>query len=267
MMGPTTAAAGLAPAGTLPYLLVLFLFVLAFVGGIITAAVGPGGVVFITALYLLTPLAPAEIAGTAGSVFLLGSLVGTLTYARSGDIDYAFALALALASVVGVRGGVWLNTHVSADVFGFLLAAIVVAVGATILYREYHELAPVYNIDPQSGAGLVAVSGIGLAVGCAGGLTGISGSALSVPLLVLLGIPIVHAVAAGLVQGFFITASTATSYALAETTVWSLVVAFAIPYAVGIVVGWRIAHRVESRLLTLSLGGLLILLSGSIVVI
>ena len=39
MMGPTTAAAGLAPAGTLPYLLVLFLFVLAFVGGIITALI------------------------------------------------------------------------------------------------------------------------------------------------------------------------------------------------------------------------------------
>jgi uncharacterized membrane protein YfcA len=267
MMDSTTVATGLAPVGTLPDLLFLFLVIPAFVGGIITAAVGPGGVVFITALYLLTPLTPSEIAGTAGSIFLLGSLVGTLTYARSRDIDYAFALTLALASVVGVRGGVWLNTHVSPDAFGLLLAAIVVVVGATILYREYHELAPVYDIDPQSPAGVVAASGIGLVVGCAGGLTGISGSALSVPLLVLSGIPIVHAVAAGLVQGLFITASTATSYALAETTVWPLVAAFAIPYAVGIVVGWRIAHRVKSRLLILFLGGLLILLSGSIVVI
>lgn len=270
MVDPTPVASSVLGATWFPGLtgfILLFLVVLSFVGGIITASMGPGGVLVITTLYLVTPLTPAEIAGTSGSVFLAGSLIGTVSYARSGDIAYRFALVLSLASVIGVRIGVWLNAFVSEDVFGYLLAVIVVAVGANILYREYHELAPVYDLDSRSLEGLVAVSGIGLVVGSVGGLTGISGSALSVPLLVLLGIPLVVAVAAGIVQGVFITASTATSYALVGTTVWPLVAALAIPYAVGIIVGWRLVHRVESRVLKLALGGILIVLSGSLLII
>lgn len=266
MIGTIGVGSPLAIAG-LPGLLVVFLFVLAFLGGVVTSTLGPGGILLVIALYVLTPLTSAQVAGTSAGVFFIGVIVGTVSFARSNDIDYAFALVLALASLLGVRGGVRLNRYVSEEVFGLVLAVTVVAVGSNVLYRAYYELDPVYYLDSESTTGLLGVALLGLVIGCVGGLTGIGGAALSVPALVLLGIPIVRALAAGMVQGVFVTASTAASYASAGETIWILVLLFTVPYTCGIVVGWRIAHRVESRLLTLSLGGLLILLSGSIVVI
>jgi uncharacterized membrane protein YfcA len=247
--------------------LLVFLFVFSFVGGVVTSSMGPGGILFIVAMYLLSPLTSAQIAGTSAGIFFTGSAVGTLSYAQSDDIEYALAIVLSVASVVGVRGGVWLNRHVSEDLFGLVLAGIVILVGANILYREYYGLAPVHSLDPDSLGGMVIVAVLGLAIGCIGGLTGIGGAALSVPALVLLGIPFVPAVAAGIVQGLFVTATTAVSYTIAGETVWPLVVTFAVPFAVGIVVGWQVAHSVDSRVLKVTLGCLLILLAGGIVVI
>lgn len=251
----------------LPGSLLVFFFALSFVGGALASSIGPGGILVIVALYLLTPLTSAQIAGTSAGIFFVGSLIGVISYAKSQDIEYALALVLALTSVIGVRGGVWVNRYVSENVFGLLLTGIVLLVGATILYREYHELAPLHQIDSDSLTGLVTVTVLGLIIGCVGGLTGIGGTALSVPALILIGIPIVRAVAAGMVQGLFITASTATSYALTGEIVWALVLVLTVPFAVGIVGGWHLAHRVDARVLKLSLGCLLILLAGSILVI
>jgi hypothetical protein len=162
------------PAG-LSALFLALLVTVAFVAGVVTRSLGPGGVTLIAALHLLTPLTPAQIAGTSGAIFLLGAVVGTAVYARSGDVDPRLALVLSVASVVGLRVGVSLNAAVSDRLFGALVGVILAWAGANTLYWEYRGLDPLFVLDVTTAKGSLVVTALGVAVGTAGGLVGVGG--------------------------------------------------------------------------------------------
>jgi hypothetical protein len=241
--------------------LLTFLFALSLVGGIITATVGPGGIPLIAALYLLTPLTPAEIAGTSGGIFFIGSIIGYTKFAQSGEVNYLLSGILSLASIIGVQIGVWSNQFVSGYIFEVILSGILVTVGLMLLYRQYNDLSSIYNLNPHSPSEVAIVFPLGVIIGIAGGLTGVGGPALSVPALLILGVPIIQAVSTGIVQSIFITASTATTYAFSGDTLLSLVMILAIPFAIGILIGRRIAHKLNEKYLKSFLGGFLIICS------
>ncbi len=63
----------------------LVLLLLSFFGGVIVATIGPGGILIVTGLSLLTSLSSAEVAGTSSAIFTVGAIFGSLVYARSGS--------------------------------------------------------------------------------------------------------------------------------------------------------------------------------------
>lgn len=101
---------------------------------------------------------------------------------------------------------------------------------------------------------------IGLGVGLPGGLLGVGGPVLAVPLLVLGGVPMLLALALAQVQSVLIALFATTGYALQGAVDLSLALLVGVPLALGTLAGWWIARRVSSTHLRAILGVLLSLL-------
>lgn len=240
--------------------LLVVLGAIAFAGGVAVTSVGPGGVFVVAALYGLTALPTAVVAGTSSVTFVGGSLLGAAGYARSGDMDWALALVIGIGGALGTQLGVFLNSLVSRGAFGVLLGALLGAVGATIVLRERGHLdrLPTLDVGPSSPTGIALFGTIGLAIGTAGGLFGIGGAALVPPALVLVGVPMIAALAVTQIAVVFIAAAAAISYTLQGAIAVPLVFVVAGAYLLGAVGGWRLAKRVDPSRLVVVLGATLI---------
>lgn len=243
--------------------LVLILVVIGLLGGAAIGAVGPGGVFVTIALFLLLPLTPAEVAGTASATFIGTGLVGTLVYRHSGEFGTASAremvMLLCASSILGAPLGARFNALVPTETFGYLLGVFVGLFGVVIVYRELAGLHPMRWFEelgdwPRRLAFVVT----GLGVSLVGAMLGVGGPILLVPLLVVLGIPTLIAVGASQVQSLVIATSATVTYASIGGVVVSLVLLTGIPQLVGVWLGWRFAHRVNERVLRVCLGAVLV---------
>ncbi|ELY66887.1 sulfite exporter TauE/SafE family protein [Natrinema versiforme] len=242
--------------------LVLLLVSIAFFSGIGITTIGPGGIFVTIALYSLTPLASSQVAGTAHATFVVTGLVGSAAYLHSGEMNTgesrAIAIVLSASSIAGALVGSYVNAFVPRSVFGVLLGGVAMAVGGIILYRERRGFSPVYDLEPLSRRGRLVLAGLGFVLGIASGLLGIGGPVLAVPALVLVGVPMLLAVAVAQVQSIFIAAFAATGYFLQGNVLVPLAVVVGTPLLLGVVVGWRVAHVVDPERLKVALGVVLL---------
>ncbi|QCS42261.1 sulfite exporter TauE/SafE family protein [Natrinema versiforme] len=242
--------------------LVLLLVSIAFFSGIGITTIGPGGIFVTIALYSLTPLASSQVAGTAHATFVVTGLVGSAAYLHSGEMNTgesrAIAIVLSGSSVLGALVGSYVNAFVPRSVFGVLLGGVAMAVGGIILYRERRGFSPVYDLEPLSGTGRLVLAGLGFVLGIASGLLGIGGPVLAVPALVLVGVPMLLAVAVAQVQSIFIATFAASGYFLQGNVLMPLAVVVGTPLLLGVVVGWRVAHVIDPERLKVALGVVLL---------
>lgn len=244
---------GIAPS----ILALLALFGLA--GGIGITAIGPGGVLPTIGLFALTGLGPAQVAGTAIVTHIATGALGTAAYTRSGQLrDPATrrtAGVLAGAALVATPIGVVVNTVVSAQVFGLLLAVFAVTVAVLLWCRRRAVL------REHAHPGVLVVAATGFVVAVAAGIVGVGGPMLTVPLLVVLGVPVLEALAAAQAQSVVIAGAGTVGYLVHGTIDWPLAVLIGVPELVGVVVGWRIAHAVPTHKLTYALVAALIVVA------
>lgn len=222
------------------------LALIGLVGGVGIAAVGPGGVLPTIGLFVLTPLAPATVAGTAIATNIATGVAGTAAYTVSGQLrDRAtrrLALILAGTAVAGTPPGVLINAYVSKRLFGLLLAVFTVAVAFLVWLRGRQA-----RVAAQPRDGVVA--GLGLAVGLASGLLGLGGPLLTVPLLIALGVATLEALAAAQAQSVVIATVGTIGYALSGRVDWGLVLLIGLPELAGVLLGWQIARALPTRTL------------------
>lgn len=258
-----TAVAGLA----LPVVFALVLVSLA--GGVGITAVGPGGVFVTAALYVLLDVPPATVAGTASATFVATGLLGTATYLRSGELgdrtETVAAALLSLGGVVGALVGVRLNAMVSEQLFGYLLGGFLALCGVFVWYRTQANTDELHRLDPATWTGRATVTVIGFAVGVPGGLLGVGGPVVAVPLLVVAGVPMLFAVALAQVQSVFLAAGATAGYVAQGAVSWSLVVLVGVPELVGVVAGWRVAHHTDPTRLKRGLAAVLVVLGPYLV--
>ncbi|MFP8955010.1 sulfite exporter TauE/SafE family protein [Natrialbaceae archaeon A-arb3/5] len=260
--------------------LALLLVVIALAAGVGITAIGPGGIFVTIALFALTPLASAEVAGSASATFVATGLIGAVAYARSGEFATGFAreatIVLSVTSIAGALLGTRLNLFVSEDVFAAALALFVGAIGLVIISRELVGLdpEPASDSSPPSGGqpnggpldttarrrwGIL--SAVGTGIGIAGGMLGVGGPVLAVPLLVVLGTPMLIALAVAQVQSVFVSGFATVGYLSVDAVVWPVVALVGIPQVIGVVIGWRIAHVVDAGRLRVGLGFVLVLVA------
>ncbi|HET8523735.1 MAG TPA: sulfite exporter TauE/SafE family protein [Thermomicrobiales bacterium] len=247
----------------------LLLIAISLIGGIGITAIGPGGVLVTIALFALTDLSPAEVAGTAIVTHIGTGIVGTLAYGRSGQLrepgTRRLALVLSIVAVTGTPIGVWINTRVSSRQFGIMLAILIVAVGLSIILRDRQGL-PATDKQPEGPAGVLPQAGIGGVVAVASGLFGIGGPMISVPIMVIAGFPMLSALAAAQVQSIVVASSGALTYFSHGAISWPLVFLTGIPELFGVWLGWKVAHSVPTRPLKYALAATLILLGPVLIV-
>jgi hypothetical protein len=253
---------------SVPLAVLVALVVVAFGAGVGITAVGPGGVFLTVALYALTAVPTATVAGTATTTFVFTGLLGTASYVRSGELAdrgrLRLAAALSLGGVAGALLGVELNAVVSERAFGALLGGFLV-VAAALVWRQSGERGTADDGDSRSvptegRIGAVGGAAVGLFVGTAGGLLGVGGPVLAVPILVTGGVPMLAAVAAAQVQSVFVSGFAATGYVARGAVSLPLAVLVGVPELLGVLVGWRVAHRVPSARLKRVLAAVLAVL-------
>lgn len=226
------------------------LALLGLVAGVGITAIGPGGVLATIGLFALTGLSPAQVAGTAIVTHIATGALGTAAYTRSGQLrepaTRRTALTLAVSALLGTPLGVLINGTVSDRVFGILLGVFVALVAALVLYRDRRT-------DPAPRVRHPAVSGIaavGVAVAVASGIVGVGGPLLAVPLLVVLGMPVLSALAAAQVQSVVIATVGTAGYLAAGAIDWPLAALVGIPELAGVLLGWVLARALPTRTLT-----------------
>ncbi|QRV14699.1 sulfite exporter TauE/SafE family protein [Haloterrigena salifodinae] len=242
--------------------LVLLLVSIAFFSGIGITTIGPGGIFVTIALYSLTPLASSQVAGTAHATFVVTGLVGSAAYLHSGEMkageSRAIAVVLSASSILGALVGASVNVFVPRSVFGVLLGGVSMTVGAIILYRERRGFNPLYDLEPLERQSQLALAGLGFVLGICSGLLGIGGPVLAVPALVLIGVPMLLAVAVAQVQSIFIATFAAAGYALQGNVLLPLAVVIGTPLLLGVVTGWKVAHTIDPEKLKVALGAVLL---------
>jgi uncharacterized protein len=240
-----TAAVGV------PVLVVLG--VAGLVGGIGITALGPGGVLPTIALFALTGLSPAQVAGTSIVTHVATGLLGTAAYTRSGQLreprTRRTAWVLCGGALVGTPLGILLNGAVSHRGFGLALGVCTALVALLLWYRE--RGGEPETPRPHPSTPLVAVLGCTVAV--AGGVVGIGGPMLTVPLLVVLGVPVLESLASAQAQSIVIAGVGTVGYVAAGAVDWPLAALVGAPELAGVLLGWRIAHALPTRRLKVTL--------------
>lgn len=250
--------------------LALLLVVIAFFAGIGITAIGPGGVFVTVALFVLVPISSAQVAGTASATFVVTGLLGSAVYLRSGEFATGFARELAVllsgASIVGALLGSQANLLLPEWVFGYSLATFIAGIGGLIIYREAVGLKPSTRLSEIPGRQRrILVGTIGTGIGFLGGMLGVGGPIVAVPILVVLGVPMLVAVAVAQVQSVFISAFATIGYLAVDAVSLQLALLVGIPQLLGVVLGWQVAHRVDPARLRIILGTVLILIAPTLV--
>lgn len=219
---------------------------LGLVGGVGITALGPGGVLPTIGLFALTGLAPGQVAGTSIVTHIATGALATAAYTRSGQLrrpaTRRTALALAAVAVLGTPVGILLNTMVSKRTFGLVLGVFVALVAVLVWYREHRRPAATAS-HPR----LPVVAAVGFAVSVAGGMVGIGGPMLSVPLLVALGVPVLESLASAQAQSIVIAGLGTVGYLAHGTIDWPLAALIGVPELAGVLLGWKIAQALPTR--------------------
>lgn len=245
-------------SGLEPSLLVL-LAVLGLLAGVGITALGPGGVLATIALFALTPLSPAQVAGTAIATHVATGALGTAAYARSGQLrepaTRRTALLLSGTAVLGTPLGVLVNTAVSGRAFGVLLGVFVALVAVLVWWRERGAASGPPPLSPRSAAhpSAAVVCGVGLFVAAASGVFGVGGPMLTVPLLVALRVPVLSALAAAQAQSVVIAGVGTLGYVAHGAVDWPLAVLVGVPELAGVLIGWAVARALPTRTLKIAL--------------
>lgn len=246
--------------------LYFLLIVIALVGGICITTIGPGGIFVTIALFALAKLDPSTVAGTASATFIATGVVGSLAYLRSGELSRPgarrAAVVLGAASVIGAFGGAQLNTILDARVFGILLGVFVLLTGLIILIRQRVGLSTAAAFDLKDPRANAAMLSIGLSVGFFGGLLGVGGPVLAVPIMVVLGVPMLISVALAQVQSIFIAVFATAGYMVHGAIDWELALIIGVPLLIGTVAGWYVARRINPDRLQIGLAVVLLALGG-----
>ncbi|MFI6025713.1 sulfite exporter TauE/SafE family protein [Amycolatopsis magusensis] len=234
------------------YVLVMLIgmLVLAVPVGLLIGTVGVGGVLLPPALVHLGGFGVPAAAGTSSWAFLFTGVAGTLAYARHGTIPWPLAGRLALGAAPAAVAGALVNGLVPPLVVWLVLGSITLGAGA-------HRLRRGSGGDRTALPTATAVV-TGAVVGFGSALTGTGGPVLLVPVLSLLGVAPLAAVAAGQLIQLPLAAFAVLGYGTTGSVHYGLGTLLGVVAAAAVVAGARFARRLPgTRLRQVSAGILL----------
>ena len=232
--------------------MLIALSAIAVLVGILIGTVGVGGILLIPALELLTPLSIQASMATALFTFIFTGIAGTFLFQRRGSIDWAVTTPLCLGGALFGFVGAWANARLDATLLALILAVLIVLAGIYTLFTGAARRRPRFHDRPRRQQALLFA--IGAVTGFGSGLTGVGGPALAVPMMVLCGFPALSAIGASqVIQIVAAVSGSAAHLAHGSVDLWlaALLILFEV---LGVVIGVRLAHAIDSRWLRRGVG-------------
>ena len=214
------------------------LLLLALVVGILIGMVGVGGVLLPPALVVAGGMNPHAATATSTWAFLFTGAVGTVIYARRGIVPWQMLLGLAAGIVPAACLGARTNAVLPVPV-------VLGALALVTLFAGVHQLLRKGGAVIERKLGVPQLVAIGAAVGFGSAVTGTGGPVLLVPILLVLGVAPLKAVAVSQVAQLPVVISASVGYVQAGPTGIRLGTALGIAAAAGTVAGALVATRLH----------------------
>jgi uncharacterized protein len=233
---------------------------LGFLVGLSLGTLGGGGsILAVPVLVYAAGQDPRD--ATATSLLLVGvaSIVGLGPHLRAGRVQVGVGVAVGVAGIGGSIAGSAVNRHLDPDVLllGFAVLIVVAAwrmltacptcteVGEKRALRSGGVDGARAKVDVGT---VVAVLALGTGIGFLTGLFGVGGGFVIVPALTLvLKLSMPQAIGTSLLV-IAINSAVALSARMATTTIdWAVAIPFVISAVVGVLVGGRIADRIDAE--------------------
>lgn len=150
--------------------------------GFLAGLFGIGGGTVIVPALVMCGMTQRRAAATSLAAIVPTSIVGVISYAHAGNVDWIAAILLAIGVVIGSQIGSWLLSRLPERVLRWAFVVFLIAV---IIQQFLHipSRDTVIAIHMLSGIGLVA---IGVVIGILSGVLGIGGGAIMVPALTVM---------------------------------------------------------------------------------
>ena len=265
-----------------PAVLVPFGVVIGFLGTL----VGVGGGFFMVPYFTLAGgMAPARAVGTSLGAIVFNAVSGSIRWSLQRRIDWAVAVAFALATLPGAWLGRKAGAGIDASHFKVAFAGVVALAAVSMLVSKpspgdasrlawfrrgtKRDFTDAFGVRHVYGVNLPFGVAVSLVVGFVSALFGVGGGFLHVPVMVVLyGMPMHVAVATSQVVLAVTAAGGMIAYALPpEPSVdWRTMVIVGIGAALGAQVGSYVAPKIRPEGLKRILAGLLFLVAASMVV-
>ena len=253
--------------------------------GFISGMFGIGGGFLMTPLLIFIGVSPAVSVASVSSHIAASSFTGAITYWRRNTIDFALALMLLSAGILGTATGVWLFTFLRAVdqldlMIGLSYVTLLTIVGGLMIYESVRaELRtrkgmPATLRRPGSHTWLhglplkmrfkrskiyvsaIPVWAIGFIIGFVGAIMGIGGGFLLVPMLIyFLRVPTATVIGTSMVLTLITMASATVMHAVTNHLVDAvLALLLMLGGTVGAQFGARTGQKMRGERLRLMLG-------------
>ncbi|WP_405653349.1 sulfite exporter TauE/SafE family protein [Streptomyces sp. RK9] len=229
----------------IPTTAVVVLCLAAFAAGWIDAVVGGGGLLLLPALLLGLPgSTPAATAlGTNKAVAIVGTTGAAVTYVRKAPIDVGTAVKIGLAALAGSMGGAFFAAGMSTEVLKPVIMAVLVGVGAFVIFRPDFGTAPATGpLPPRRVLAAIGLAGVG--IGFYDGLIGPgTGTFLVLALTAVLRFDLVTASANAKIVNCCTNAGALAMFAWQGAVLWQLAAVLAVFNLAGGTLGARTALK------------------------
>ncbi|NLC25424.1 MAG: sulfite exporter TauE/SafE family protein [Fastidiosipila sp.] len=185
------------------------------------------------------------------AAFIVSGILGSVSYAKAGEIRWAMALNIAVSSFIGAIVGVWINSLLPVDVVRVFLYLVVLISGVALLRKNKEKKKKSLLLD-----NIFFILVLGLSVGILCSMTGAGGALILVPVLVALGEDIRKAVGMGIFSSVFISLPSSAGYFMQSSAegLSSILVVALFSHAVGVLIGSKVGNKIEQNKLRKGIG-------------
>lgn len=113
----------------------LFLVIAGFLAAFIDSVVGGGGLISVPAL-LFTGLPPSTALATNKLASTMGSFTSTVTFIRSGNVNFRLVGKLFPLTIMGSLAGAYIVQHISTEVLKPLVLVLLIAVAIYTIFKK-----------------------------------------------------------------------------------------------------------------------------------
>lgn len=222
--------------------------------GIAIGATGIGGVLLVPILTVVLGLDVRQVIAATLLSYLPGCAVAVTLYSRRGSVPWREAWLLCLAAVPAA----WLGARAAHSAPVSLLES---AIGVLLLSGGLYALRPPRQgiVGGHVALGPATLLALGGGTGFVSALTGAGGAFVLLPVLLLLGTPVLPAIGLGQTIAIPIAGLASVANLQAGLVDVRLAAALAVALSLGIAIGTPIAHALPQLMLRRLLGGMVVL--------